>query len=88
MLMADGFDDAVIGLGRRCGQPDLVVYSVEKCVQILTERDGMDKDDALESLEFNAIGAWVGESTPMWVHLMGADEIQDLAEVAESEQSE
>ena len=28
MLKADGFDKAIVGVGRRCGQPDLLVYDV------------------------------------------------------------
>jgi len=26
VLTADGFDDAIIGIGRRCGQLDIVAY--------------------------------------------------------------
>ena len=35
MLKADGFDEAIIGVGRRCGQPTIVVYNAEKCREIL-----------------------------------------------------
>ena len=77
MILATGFDDAIIGIGRRCGQPDLVVYSIEKCVQILIERDSMEEDEAREYLEFNTFGAWVGEQTPVWVELMGSKELRD-----------
>jgi hypothetical protein len=77
MLIADGLDDALIGIGRRCGQPDLAVYSTEKCIQILVERDGMDEDEAREYLEFNTFGAWVDGETPVWVELMGVQELKD-----------
>ena len=30
-LFADGFDNALIGVARRCGQPSLAVYDREKC---------------------------------------------------------
>lgn len=67
-LLADGFDSAIIGLAERCGQPMLVVYDFDKCVRILEERDGMDRDDAIEFMEFNVVGAWVGDGTPLFLH--------------------
>ena len=67
MLMADGFEDAYIGVARRCGQPDLAVYSVRKCISLLVRRDGMSQEDAAEYLEFNSIGCWAGELTPIWL---------------------
>jgi hypothetical protein len=88
MLLANGLNDAVIGIGRRCGQPDLAVYSIEKCVQILVERDGMEEDEAREFLEFNTFGAWVGKQTPIWVELMGALELEDSVFGGEGEEPE
>lgn len=67
MLKADGFDKAVLGIGRRCGQPDLIVYDLEKCAKILMKRDGLSYDDAVEFLEFNSVGAWMGAGTPLWL---------------------
>ena len=67
LLVADGFDEAILGVGRRCGQPDVVVYDVEKCVEILMSREGWDYDETVEFLEFNTFGAWVGERTPIWL---------------------
>lgn len=65
-LLADGLEDAFIGIARRCGQPTLAVYDFDLCVKVLMERDGMDEMDAVEYLEFNSVGAWVGEHTPIW----------------------
>ena len=48
MLTADGFDDAFLGVGRRCSRPDVAVYDVSKMVSILVERDGMSEEDARE----------------------------------------
>jgi len=77
MLLANGFDDAIIGIGRRCGQPDLAVYSVQKCIAILESTKGLDYLDAVEYFEFNVVGAWVGEDTPIFVEEMSFDELQD-----------
>lgn len=67
-LFADGLDDALIGVGYRCGQVALAVYDVEKAAQVLVKRDGLSYGEAMEFLEFNTIGAWVGEHTPIWMY--------------------
>jgi hypothetical protein len=69
MLTADGLDAAIIGVGARCGQPDIVAYDVEKVLEILVARDGMSYEEALEFYEFNIEGAWVGDQTPLWVRV-------------------
>ena len=56
-LLANGFEEAFIGVSRRCGQPELATYSVSKCLAILMERDGMSYEDAVEFFEFNVSGA-------------------------------
>ena len=32
LLLADGLDEAFLGVGRRCGQPEIAVYSVARAV--------------------------------------------------------
>jgi len=66
-LFADGFDDAIIGIARRINMEPVVTYDLEKCANILVERDGMEYSDAVEYLEFNAVGAWMGEQTPIFI---------------------
>ena len=66
MLLADGFDAAFIGSGERCGQPTLAVYDRDKCIEIL-QGQGMSYDEAQEYFDFNVVGAWVGEQTPIFV---------------------
>jgi hypothetical protein len=67
LLLMDGLDDAIIGTSQRINEPVLAVYSWEKIIAILTERDNMDFEDAVEFVEFNILGAWVGENTPIVV---------------------
>jgi hypothetical protein len=69
LLKAEGLDDAIIGVGSRCGQPDIVVYDVSKVIVILMQRDSMSHDEAMEFFEFNMEGAWVGEMTPIWMRV-------------------
>lgn len=72
-LLADGFEDAFIGVGQICGEPPVAVYNREKCVEVLMARDGMDYEEAVEYLEFNTFGAYVGPQTPMFITLMSFD---------------
>jgi hypothetical protein len=62
ILKADGFDDAVIGIEVHSMR---LIYSVQKCIDILKE-DEMDEIDAIEYFEYNVLGAYVGEKTPIW----------------------
>lgn len=64
-LFADGFDGALVGIARRCGQPALAVYSRAKCVEILAKQ--MSHEEAEEYIDFNVTGAWVGENTPIFM---------------------
>lgn len=66
-LLCDGFDDAFIGFSQRINEPLTAVYSYEKMLEVLIERDGMDYDEAAEYLDFNVLGAWVGPQTPIVV---------------------
>lgn len=67
-LTCDGLDDAIVGVAVRCAQPTLVVYDVDKVINILMKRDGMDFNEAWEHFERNIEGAWVGENTPVFLH--------------------
>jgi hypothetical protein len=66
-LMADGFEAAFLGIYRRFSHPPLAAYSYEKCIQVLMERDKMPYEGAVEFFDFNVIGSWMGEGTPVFV---------------------
>ena len=63
-LLADGFEDALIGYSNG---PNLVaVYDYTMCVQILID-DDMTYEDALEHMEYNVVNSYVGEKTPIFI---------------------
>jgi len=68
LLLADGFEGALIGLVDGACREPVVCYDFRKCVEILMTRDGMDEDEAEEYLSFNTTGAYVGKYTPLFVH--------------------
>lgn len=63
-LFFDGFDEAIVGYARRCGQPTLAVYDYDRCIDAL-ERGGMTREEAEEYFEYNVVGAWAGPHTPL-----------------------
>jgi len=63
VLLADGFDAAFIGIVTRCGQPPIAIYDHARCVEVLVA-DGLTYEEAVEYMDFNVTGAWVGPSTP------------------------
>jgi hypothetical protein len=71
ILLADGFDDAFIGIGENADGNPVAVYSIDKCLNILAKQfeDQDDPEgDAIDYFEFNVRGCYVGDFTPMFVN--------------------
>ena len=74
-LLADGFEEAFLGICDRFGQPPLLAYDREKCLDILMQQFQEDNEvdqsqlyeEAIEFFEYNVIGAWMGENTPVFL---------------------
>jgi hypothetical protein len=62
-LIADGFDDAIIGVDEENGK---IIYDIDEVINILII-DGMDVDEAIEFYEYNIVGSYVGEKTPVFM---------------------
>lgn len=65
-LLADGFDSAIIGVthdGR-------AVYDINTMIDELVKNDDMLLSEAVEYLEFNTLGAYVGDMTPVYVWIL------------------
>lgn len=77
-LYADGFDDAIIGLEMNGSLPR-VVYSIEKMVFILMQRDEMTEEEAVEFISFNVTSAYLGgEGAPIYINQFNKQEIDDI----------
>ena len=80
-LLCDGFDEAIIGMAERINLGPVVAYDVEKILSILSLDMEVDESDlqegetienlkysmALEYFEYNILGAWMGEFTPVFI---------------------
>ena len=67
-LICDGFDEAIIGVAERINLGPVAAYSVEKILEILVERDDMTYEEAIEYFQYNIIGSWMGEYTPVFIY--------------------
>ena len=68
-LHAVGFDDALIGYTTRFGYDmnGIAIYDTDKCLDILMQRDNMSYEDAYDFFEYNVLGSWVGDKTPIFM---------------------
>ena len=69
-LLADGFENALIGISG--GSNPVAIYDIDKCLKILEDQFKNDSDDpyaeAVEYFEFNVMGSYVGEKTPIYIY--------------------
>lgn len=70
VLIADGFDKAIIGVVERYGMNTVVLYNKDKCLKILQKRDGMTESEAIDFYYYNIVGAYVGEHTPCYAEIL------------------
>ena len=63
-LTADGFDNALVGF--TCGPNMVAVYDIQRMIEVLVA-EGMTAEDAVEHLDYNVIGSYVGEKTPQYM---------------------
>ena len=68
MLLADGFEEALLGVtrGQGGGSEVIAVYSSDRCIDVLVA-GGMELMEAVEYFDFNVVSAYVGERTPLFV---------------------
>tara|TARA_Y100000310_G_scaffold339793_1_gene433587 strand:- start:293 stop:616 length:324 start_codon:yes stop_codon:yes gene_type:complete len=83
ILLADGFEDAFVGVVESFGSEPKACYDYDACIDILMEQmtpsiEDFTKNDefyrdwhgeAVEFMEFNVTGAYVGEFTPAFIKL-------------------
>ena len=68
MRTADGFDEAIIGSITSYGRGETVLYSTQKIIEVMMERDGMTAEDAIEFFNYNIIGSYNGNGMPAFLN--------------------
>ena len=76
ILLADGFEEAFVGVVESFGTVPKACYDYSHCVEILmcgkdtSPHTPMSHDEAVEYLEFNVTQAYVGEHTPAFINII------------------
>jgi hypothetical protein len=73
-LLADGLDEAIIGVGNQFTNTPVGVYDYDKCIEILMRENDWDYEDAMDWMQFNVIGAYMGEGTPIFMTVFSQEE--------------
>ena len=61
------YDSCIIGATY---DGEKIIYDAIKIIEALIEEDEMTEDEATEYFEFNILGAYLGENTPIYVGTM------------------
>tara|TARA_Y100001973_G_scaffold95089_1_gene147985 strand:- start:2494 stop:2760 length:267 start_codon:yes stop_codon:yes gene_type:complete len=70
LIFADGFDDAIIGVATGFDS-QRVVYCYVSMIETMMKEDDISYEDALDWIEYNTLGSYIGKNTPIYV--MGID---------------
>ena len=75
-LVADDYNDCLIGITE--GATPVAVYSAQKVIAKIVEEIKSEKNyegedpyiDAVEHFQYNIVGAYVGEKTPVYINML------------------
>jgi hypothetical protein len=77
-IVYDQFAKAFLGNLYWFGKSDSVaVYDYKKVIRILV-KDGMSKRDAIEWFDFNVLGGYLGETTPVFLNRCTLEEFGEM----------
>ena len=68
LMLMDGYDDCICGIGTRFGSEQFVVYDYAKVIA-QNMSAGMTEEEAIEYFNYNQDCAYVGEHTPAFIVL-------------------
>lgn len=67
LIIYPEFEEAFIGISHSTIEAPKAVYDYYECVRILIEDYDMTEEDAKEHLDFNFLGSYLGEHTPIFI---------------------
>ncbi len=82
VMLYDEYEDAFIGLGYQQYRGPIAIYDAKKSIEILTKNFMEDPDcegeEAAEEMaqewfDYNTIGAWYGDQTPIFIMINNED---------------
>ena len=70
LVTMNGYNDCIIGVVTTFNGDQVVAYDMDRVIARLEERDGMSYIDACEYFNYNMLGAWVGDHTPIFISML------------------
>jgi len=61
------YDKCIVGIVEIFGRPPVVCYDKKLLLETMVEEGMENLEDALEHFEFNVLGSWMGELTPVFL---------------------
>lgn len=68
-VLLTGLEDAIVGITEEFGNGRRVIYSKNKILTILQERDGMTWSEAEEFFDYNILGLYAGEQNAIFLDM-------------------
>jgi hypothetical protein len=68
-ILLDGLESAIVGIVEEFGSGSRILYSKQKILNILQERDLMTMGEAEEFYDYNIIGLHAGEQNAVFLDL-------------------
>ena len=69
-VLLTGLEGAIVGITDEFGSGRRVLYSKDKIIEILQERDGMTWSEAEEFFDYNIKGGYFGEQNPVFLEIL------------------
>ncbi len=66
-LLMPGYDECILGVCYQYGRPPVVAYDYEAVITHLMNNGDMTYEEAIEYYEYNIVGGYVGDSTPVFI---------------------
>ena len=63
------FDQAYVGYATKGPKDPVACYEFSLIMDCLMDKDDLDEQDAVDHFDYNIKGTWVGEHTPVIMHL-------------------
>jgi hypothetical protein len=68
-ILLTGLESAIIGVTEEFGNGPRVLYSKDKILEILMDRDSMTFEESLEFYYYNILGLYAGEQNPIFLDI-------------------
>ena len=68
IILPKHFDSAIIGIAERCGLGPIIAYDTDLVIEAIMAHDGVTHEEAIEWYDYNIVGAYDGETTPIFIN--------------------